>query len=91
MAYTTRERVRLTGTLRGQGHEASCAISATKVSLGQIDSTCSPPFSIENVSEPLPDGEYQSFANGARRHSATDEGQVDRRALKTEPDHDRER
>jgi hypothetical protein len=65
MAYTTRERVRLTGTLRGQGHEASGTIWATKVSLGQIDSTYSPPFSIENVSEPLPDGEYQLFANGA--------------------------
>jgi DNA-binding phage protein len=53
--------------------------------LGQIDSIYTAP-SIENVSEPLPDGEYQLFANGAlvatvRRVKG--EGWLDRHTLKT--------
>jgi hypothetical protein len=54
-----------TRPLHGNTPGSRPTVCATKVSLGQIDSTYSPPFSIENVLEPLPDGEYQLFANGA--------------------------
>lgn len=59
-----REPVSFAGMLRGQGHEANCTVRATKVSLpGSSDFTYIN-YSIEGVSETLPEGEYQITVNG---------------------------
>src|SRR3984893_15014471 len=61
---STRERVSFPGLLRGQGHEASCTVRATKVTLPGTGHFAYTQYSIENVSKTLPEGEYQLSANG---------------------------
>lgn len=62
---STREKDSFPGILRGQGHEANCTVSATKVTLPGSRFSTYAKLSIKNVSKSLPEGEYQLFANGA--------------------------
>jgi hypothetical protein len=59
-----RERVSFRGILRGQGHEANCTVWATKVSLPGTSTVAYTHYTIDSVSTPLPEGEYQLSANG---------------------------
>ncbi len=61
------EPVILHGTVRGEGREAACRISATRVSLpGAPGVSETTGWSMLDVSEPLPDGNYEVFADGKR-------------------------
>lgn len=52
-----------TGILQGEGHEATCMVCATKVSLsGQFSAYVK--YSIQNVSKALPEGGYTLSAGG---------------------------
>ena len=67
-----KERVLLTRRFSGQGHEADCTVSATKVTLPGGPSAYTR-YSVEAGSKALPEGNYQVFlANGetspVRRH-----------------------
>ncbi len=62
---STKERVRLTETLRGQAQEASCTVVATKVSLPNSGMAAFANYSVESVSKPLPEGTYELFVNGS--------------------------
>jgi hypothetical protein len=60
-----KERVSFPGILRGGGHEATCTVRATKVSLpGEASVFEYVDYSVENVTKPLPDGVYQLLAQG---------------------------
>jgi hypothetical protein len=59
-----RERGRFSGILRGEGQEATCTVSATKVTLAGTSESTYTDYSIENVSKALPDGNYQLTVNG---------------------------
>jgi hypothetical protein len=61
---TTRQRVRFTGIIRGEGHEAECAGWVLTVSLSGMPPTYAQ-YSIDTVSKALPDGNYRVFAHGA--------------------------
>ena len=62
---STREHVSFPGILRGGGHEANCAVRATKVSLpGEPSVFEYVDYSIRDVSKPLPDGDYELLAHG---------------------------
>lgn len=68
---STKELVRFAGTIRGQGREATCTVSALKVTLGGAGVSAYARYSVEAVSQLLPEGEYQLFVNGqsfAMRH-----------------------
>jgi hypothetical protein len=56
---SVRELVRFPGTIRGGAHEATCTISATKVSLPGTSESAYIDYSMKNVSKPLPDGLYE--------------------------------
>jgi hypothetical protein len=58
------QRVRFPGLLRGEGHEANCTVSATKVSLRGTNHFRYVKYAIDDVSKALPDGLYQLAANG---------------------------
>jgi hypothetical protein len=58
------QRVRFPGLLRGEGHEANCTVSATKVSLRGTSVSAYTRYAIDDSSMALPDGFYQLFANG---------------------------
>ncbi len=59
-----RETVRSPGILRGEGQEATCTVSAMKVTLPGTNESGYMDYSIENVSKALPDGNYQLTAYG---------------------------
>jgi hypothetical protein len=61
---STKERVAFPGILRGEGHEASCTVWATKVTQQGTGNSAYARYSIENVSRVLPEGNYQVSANG---------------------------
>jgi hypothetical protein len=55
----TREPVRMSGILRGQGKTARCTVSATRVTLigTRLSKDCQ--YVIDWVSKPLPMGDYK--------------------------------
>jgi len=63
---STREAVSFPGVLQGGGHEATCTVQATKVSLpgGGPAAVAYCDYEIENVSKALPEGGYQLLARG---------------------------
>jgi hypothetical protein len=63
----TREPVRMSGTLRGQGQTASCTVSATRVTLlcTRLSQDCQ--YAIDWVSKPLPAGDYKLALEGEGR------------------------
>ena len=64
---STRHRVSFPGVLKGQGHEATCTVPATRnVSLPET-SDSNYIYSIpEKISEILPEGDYTLCVNGQR-------------------------
>ena len=70
------KRVSFPGIVRGEGREATCRIEATRVSLDAaagVSETTN--WSIVDVSESLPDGNYEVFADGKQEHVRRVEGQ----------------
>ena len=64
-----RERVTLHGVIRGEGREATCTIQATRVSLpGAPGVSETTDWKMLNVSEKLPDGNYEVEAGGKREN-----------------------
>ena len=59
-----RELVELSGILRGAGHETSCTLRATKVSLPGSGAAAYTNYSMKAVSEALPDGNYDLLVDG---------------------------
>ena len=62
-----RERVILHGIVRGEGREATCTIEAIRVGLPDaagVSETTN--WSMLEVAEPLPDGNYEVVADGRR-------------------------
>ena len=71
-----RERVRLKGVVRGEGREATCTISAARVSLpGAAGVSETTDWAMLDVSEPLPDGNYEVLADGKREQVRLVNGQ----------------
>ena len=71
-----KERVRLQGVVRGEGREATCTIIATRVSLpGAPGVSETTDWSMLDVSEPLPDGNYEIVADGKTEHVRLVNGQ----------------
>ena len=71
-----RERVKLKGVVRGEGHEATCTIAATRVSLhGAPGVSETTEWSMVDVSERLPDGNYEVFADNKRQQVRLVNGQ----------------
>jgi hypothetical protein len=71
-----REGVRLKGTVRGEGREATCTIAATRVSLpGAPGVSETTGWSMLDVSESLPDGNYEILADGKREQVRLVNGQ----------------
>jgi hypothetical protein len=67
------ERLRFAGTLHGEGHDATCSVWATKVTLPRNVSAYTD-YSIDDVSEDLPDGNYSATANGETTTIARQKG-----------------
>jgi hypothetical protein len=66
-----KERVSFAGIIKGQGREAGSTVSALKVTLPGVGVSAYARYSVGNVSERLPEGEYQLSVNGqsfAMRH-----------------------
>ena len=62
---STREPVTFPGIVRGEGREATCTIQATRVSLGGAPGVShTTHWSMVDVSDSLPDGKYEVFADG---------------------------
>lgn len=61
---STRERVRFSGMIQGEGRTAHCSVWATKVTLLGANVSAYADYSIDDVSEDLPDGNYSVSANG---------------------------
>jgi hypothetical protein len=66
MTYS-REPVKMSGILRGQGQVAKCTGSATRVTLRgtRLSQDCQ--YAINWVSKPLPEGDYKLALEGERR------------------------
>ena len=66
MTYS-REPVKMSGILRGQGQVAKCTGSATRVTLEgtRLSQDCQ--YAIDWVSKPLPDGDYKLALEGEGR------------------------
>ena len=70
-----KERVRFSGVLRGEGKGATCTGHVTKVTNPITGISAYTNYSIENVSEALPDGNYELTTNGETmrvRHKGAD-------------------
>jgi hypothetical protein len=63
---STRRLVTFHGMLTGQGHNATCTVSAVKVTLGGSHESAYVGRKITNVSEMLPEGDYELTANGQK-------------------------
>jgi hypothetical protein len=61
---STRELVSFPGRLKGEGHDATCTVWATRVSLPGSSAVADVHYSIKDVSAPLPDGSYEVLVNG---------------------------
>jgi len=61
---STRERVCFPGVIEGEGRTARCSVWATKVTLLGATVAAFAEYSIDDVSEDLPDGNYSVIANG---------------------------
>ena len=61
---STRKLVSFPGVLTGQGQQATCTVSAVQVTLGGTNESAYTDYSVSNVSQMLPDGDYELFANG---------------------------
>ena len=61
---STRERVRFSGTIESERRKVRCSVSATKVTLPGANVAAFADYSIDDVSEDLPDGNYSVTANG---------------------------
>jgi hypothetical protein len=59
-----RESVSFPGIIKGGGHEASCTIYATKVTLPGTSESAYTDYSIQGVSKALPEGNYDVTARG---------------------------
>jgi hypothetical protein len=53
----------LSGTIRGQGHEAHCTLSALEVTLPGADFAAYAQYSVRTVSRRLPEGDYEVSVN----------------------------
>ena len=62
MAFT-RDPVRMSGVLRGNGQSANCKVSALRVALSGTKLSIDCQYSIEWVSEPLMEGDYKLFVD----------------------------
>jgi hypothetical protein len=62
---STREIVRLPGTVSGQGHEATCIVQAIRVTQGGSGASELTRKKVVSVSRDLPDGIYQLSVDGA--------------------------
>jgi hypothetical protein len=60
-----RQKVQFSGTLRGQEREASCVLTATKVTLAGTNEFSLIDYTVVSFSEILPDGEYELSAEGS--------------------------
>jgi len=58
------ERVTVAGIIKGQGLEATCRMSALKVTNADGTDSALTGFKILSASESLPDGNYELIANG---------------------------
>jgi hypothetical protein len=66
-----KEPVFFAGTIRGQGRESPCTVSAQKVTMPGTGLFAYAHYSVRTVSRPLPEGDYELFVNGqtvAMRH-----------------------
>ena len=70
-----RERVTLKGIVRGEGREATCTITATRVSLPGAGVSETTDWSMLDVSELLPNGNYEILADGKREQVRLVNGQ----------------
>ena len=62
---SSRERVRLSGVISGQGREAKCTVLATKVTLKLGGPIAYAGYSVESATKVLPEGNYQlAVSNG---------------------------
>lgn len=59
-----KERVSFAGILRGEGYEVPCTVSALKVTQRGTGISAYAQYSVSNISQPLPEGEYQLSVNG---------------------------
>jgi hypothetical protein len=69
-----REHVSFSGLIRGEGHEASCTINAMKVTLPGTSESAYVDYSIQGVSKPLPEGNYEVTARGETTHMRFHDG-----------------
>jgi len=70
---SVKEPVSFVGIIRGQGHEATCTVSALKVTLPGAGVSAYARYSVRAVSQLLPVGDYRLSVNGecfAMRHHA---------------------
>lgn len=61
-----RKPVRFSGVLRGEGHEANCAVSALKVTMPGGAASAYTQFTVNRVESALPDGRYKLTVNGQK-------------------------
>ena len=59
-----KEPVSLTGTIRGQDHEAHCVVTALKVTIPGTGISAYARFHVKSVSRRLPQGEYELSVRG---------------------------
>jgi len=71
---STRKLVNFPGILTGHGQRATCIVSAVQVTLGGTSVSAYTDYSITNVSRPLPDGDYELFANGEKSRVRLQDG-----------------
>lgn len=61
---SVKRKVQFSGVLRGEGHVATCTGSVTKTTEPVTGISAYTGLSIENLSKPLPNGNYELTANG---------------------------
>ena len=59
-----KEHVSFTGVIRGQGHEATCTVTALKVTQRGTGVHAYARYEVKAVSKALPEGDYQLAVNG---------------------------
>jgi hypothetical protein len=80
---TSREHVKLSGRLSGQGLNAECIVSAIKLRLRPDGPSDFARYSVESVSKTLPEGNYElAIANGKTLLVCQHRGQWLQRRLK---------
>lgn len=61
-----KEPVRLSGVLKGEGHEANCTVSALKVTMPGGAVSAYTRHTVTRVETALPDGRYELIVNGQK-------------------------